>query len=328
MSARALWPLALAVLLSASPGASSRLGAQRAPAPPPSRADQFLAVGRLSLAERELYAAVAAQPREPAHRGALARYLASRGQFRIAEVLFLEALRFGADTAVIARALAAMEPYRPHADRRAIPGVRTPSAIIARSAARSTRGAAEVIDGSEVIVPVVMSEDGKSLARFRARGSRDSVWVMIDPTREGIAVSSATDSAMVMEAFGGHGSGTPVLIEELWIGDRRLGWLDAYVDQSVPAGEVRLGVDLFWRLRAVIDERGGVATMTLPYHGSRFAPPPRSFYLPVVLRFPGLLLVPLPGMVPMSIESPEGRNVLRGTRWQLDPATSTIIVTR
>lgn len=323
MSARAIVPLALALLLSAS-----SLGAQRAPAPPPSRADQYLAVGRLALAERELYAAVAAQPREPAHRGALARYLASRGQFRIAEVLFLEALRFGADTSVIARALAAMEPYRQTVDRRPIPGVRTPSAIVARSAARSTRGAAEVIDGSEVTVPAVMSEDGRALARFRARGSRDSIWVMFDPAREGIAVSSATDSAMVMQAFGGHGSGSPVLIEELWIGDRRLAWLDAYVDQSVPAGEVRLGVDLLWRLRAIIDERRGVATITLPYAGSRVAPPPRSFYLPVVLRFPGLLLVPLPGLVPVLIESPEGRNMLRGTRWQLDPATSTIIVTR
>lgn len=116
-------------------------GAQQRGAPPPgpSRADEYLAVGRLALAERELYAAVAAEPRQPAPRGALARYLASRGRFRIAEELFLEALRFGADTPSVARAMAAMEPYRAPVERRPIPGVRVPPAVVARARAGRAR---------------------------------------------------------------------------------------------------------------------------------------------------------------------------------------------
>lgn len=321
---------ALAAVSAFALAAPTALVAQRPEPPPPSRAEELLAVGRLALAERELYAAAAAQPREPAHRGALGRYLASRGRFIIAEVLFLEALRFGADTASVARALAAMEPYRPIAERRPIPGVRRPTAVRAREQSRASRGGVETIDGPEVSVPMQMTEDGNTLARFRARGARegDSVWVTLDPSREGIAVSSADDSVLAMQAFGGHGSGTPVLIEELWIGVRRLAWLDAYVDQSVPAGEVRIGLDLLWRMRAIVDERRPEPVLTLPFAGARVMVAPRAFHLPVVLRFPGLWLVPQPGVEPFLLQSPRGRAYLRRARWQIDPATSTLVVER
>lgn len=303
--------------------------AQRdAPPPPPSRADEYLAVGRLALAERELYAAVAAEPRQPAHRGALARYLASRGRFRIAEELFQEALRFGADTPAVARAMASMEPYRAPMDRRPIPGVRTPPALVARARARAERGGEEVIDGPAVTVPVTLVEEGSAIARFRARG-RDSVWVSVDPTREGIAVSSPDDPALAVAVFGGRGAGSPALIEELWIGDRRLAWLDAYIDQSVPAGEVRIGIDLLWRWRALVDARpASPPTITLPFAGERIDVPPGAFHLPAVLRFPGLALVPQPGVEPFLLSSARGRRYLRHTRWQVDPATSTLVVLR
>lgn len=321
---------ALLLTLALAGGAPPSLGAQRTEPPPPSRAEQLLAVGRLALAEKELYAAAATEPREPAHRGALARYLASRGRFIIAEVLFLEALRFGADTPSVARALAAMEPYRPVAQRRPIPGVRRPTAVRAREQGRAARGGVETIDGPEVSVPIEMTEDGNTLARYRARGARegDSVWVTLDPSREGIAVSSADDSVLTMQAFGGRGSGTPVMIEELWIGSRRLAWLDAYVDQSVPPGEVRIGLDLLWRMRAIVDERPAVPVLTLPFAGARALVAPRSFHLPVVLRFPGLWLVPQPGVEPFLLQSPRGRAYLRRARWQVDPETSTLIVER
>jgi hypothetical protein len=302
--------------------------AQRPELPPPSRADELLAVGRLALAEKELYAAAAAEPREPAHRGALGRYLASRGRFIIAQVLFQEALRFGADTPTVARALAAMDPYRTPAERRPVPGVRRPTAVRARDQARSARGGMETIDGVETTVPITMTEDTRTLARFRARGTRDSVWVTLDPAREGIAVSSADDSALVMEAFGGRGAGTPVLIQEIWVGERRLAWLDAYVDPSVPPGEVRIGLDLLWRWRAVIDERSPAPVLTLPFAGARTMVTARSFHLPIVLRFPGLWLVPQPGVEPFMLESARGRAYLRRARWQFDPGTSTLIVER
>ena len=50
--------------------------------------------------------------------------------------------------------------------------------------------------------------------------------------------------------------------------------------------------------------------------------------VPFVLRFPGLSLVPVVGQPPFAIEGPEGRAFLRGSRWQIDPTTSTVIVER
>lgn len=300
------------------------LQAQRVPPPLPSRADDLLAVGRLAAAEQELYAAVAANPRQPAPRGALARYLASRARFRIAEVLYEEALRFGADTALIARALVEMVPYQPRTDLRSIPGVRLPSAVAAREDTRTRRGYVFSLDGPEVTVPITLTEDGRTLARFQVHGARGLIWVTIDPAATGLAISSAGDSAIIVQTFGGHGPGAPVLIREVWVGERSLAWLDATIDPTVPPGELRMGLDVLWRLRPVIDERAG--TMTLPLVSARPEASPRAVRVPFVLRFPGLWLVVRPGAAPIAIEGPQGRAMLRGTRWQVDPETSTVII--
>lgn len=302
------------------------LRAQRVPPPLPSRADELLSVGRLAAAEQVLYAAVEAEPRQPAPRGALARYLASRARFRIAEVLFQEALRFGADTALVARALVQMAPYRAPADLRRIPGVRLPRAIAAREELRARRGYVFTLDGPQATVPIEFTEDGRTLARFRARGVRGTAWVTIDPAVEGVFINSISDSVVNVLTFGGRGPGAPVLIEELWIGERRLSWLDASIDPTVPAGELRIGLDVLWRFHPIFDERSG--TMTLPLVSARPAAAPGAVRVPFVLRFPGLTLVPAPGQAPFPVEGPAGRAMLRGTRWQVDPTTSTVIVER
>lgn len=129
----------------------------------PSRADSMLAVGRLRAAEDALYAAVAAAPRTPAPRGALGRYLASRGRFPIAQVLYEEALRFGADRGVVARAIAEMHPYRP-------------DSLSRREAAPAT-------------VRFAFAEDGRVVGAFRATTTDGrGLTVTIDPRITGFAV--------------------------------------------------------------------------------------------------------------------------------------------
>jgi hypothetical protein len=291
----------------------------------PSRAQELLAVGRLAAAERELYAAVQANPRQSAPRGELARYLASRGRFMIAQVLLEEALRFGADTALVARAMAEMAPYRPSADVKRVPGARPPAAIVARERARSG-GLAPVLDGAEVTVPVTMSEDGRTLLRVVVRTERGTVLATIDPSLDGVAVSSATDSLVPVRTFGARGAGAPVLVGEISIGERRLAWLDGTVDPQVPVGEMRIGLDVFWHLRAIVDERTG--TLTLPARTARVTVPQGSQRIPFMLGFPGVWLVEMPWRAPVAIQSPEGREMLRGTRWQLDAEAATVNVVR
>lgn len=291
----------------------------------PSRAQELLAVGRLAAAERELYAAVQANPRQSAPRGELARYLASRGRFMIAQVLLEEALRFGADTALVARAMAEMAPYRPPADVKRVPGARPPAAIAARERARAG-GLAPVLEGEEVTVPMTMTEDGRTLLRVVVRTERGTVMATVDPSIDGVAVSSASDSLVPVRTFGARGAGAPVLVGEISIGDRRLAWLDGTIDPQVPVGEMRIGLDVFWHLRAIVDERAG--TLTLPARAARVTVTPGSQRIPFMLGFPGVWLVEMPWRAPVAIEGPEGRAMLRGTRWQLDAEAATVNVVR
>lgn len=324
---RALPALALAL---GAPSAAAQLpSAGRVPpnaVTEPSRAQALLAAGRLAAAEQELYAAVEANPRQSAPRGELARYLASRGRFRIAEVLLDEALRFGADPAIVARALAEMAPYRAPSERRAIPGLRLPGPLAARERERAARGWAEAVDGAETTVAMTMTEDGRTLLRLEVATEAGRAWATVDPRMEGLAVASAEDPAVPVRAFGARGNGAPVLVPELRVGARTLRWLDAYVDPSVPAGEVRIGIDLFWRLRAIVDERAG--TLTLPPAAARPPVPASAVRIPMLLGFPGLQLVERPGLAPVAIEGAEGRALLRGGRWTIDPEAATVDVVR
>jgi hypothetical protein len=316
----AVVPISLAAQLPAV-GAPPRRAATE-----PSLAQQYLDVGRLFMAERELYAAVAAAPRQSAPRGELARYLASRGKFRIADVLLDEALRFGADPAIITRARAEMQLYRSAADRKPIPGVRPPAAVAAREAERVAQGHARSWDGVVATVPMQMTEDGVTLLRFEARTVRGAVWVTVDPRAEGVALAAATDTMFRVQRFGADMAYEPVLLHELTIGARALMWIDAVVDPSVRAGELRVGMDVFWQLRPVVDERAG--TITFPALGSSAPVPERARQIPFVLAFPGLLLVPRPGVPPVAVEREGGRAWLRGARWWLDVAAGTVVFVR
>ena len=313
-------------------GAQSGRGAGRtAPEAPPSRAESLLARGRLAAAEKELYAAVDAAPRAPAARGELARYLASRARFTIAEVLFAEALRFGADTASIAQALMTIAPWHAEVDRRRIPGVRLPAAEAAREGARLAAAAATAGGDSpaEMDTATVMfsfANDDRVLGRFELRGRNGTVRATLDPRVNGLLLHSADDAALVPTRFGASGRGAPLLVRELWIGTRRLRGVEARVDPDVPAGEVRLGLDVLWALHPVFDEPRG--TMLLPAGSAPGRAPNGARQIPFALSFPGVWLVPAPGLAPSPIESARGRALLAGSKWRFDPEQATVIVER
>ena len=149
---------------------SATLAAQRQSAirtVPISRVDTLLAHGRLAAAEQALYAAVEARPRAPEARGALAWYLASRARFGIADVLFTEALRFGADSESVRRARATIAPY----------------------AAR--------VAGSPSTIPFVFAEDARTIGHFVMRVEESVVRGVLDPNASGLtAGSTATAWAM------------------------------------------------------------------------------------------------------------------------------------
>jgi hypothetical protein len=260
--------------------------------------DSLLAHGRLAAAERLLYAAVEDRPRAPEARGALAWYLATRGRFVISDVLFTEALRFGADAGAVARARATIAPYRVRAE------------------------------GPAATVPFTLAEDGRALGWFEARASRGPLRVTIDPGATGFTVSSAAEARALGNAFS--------------VGERRVTVARAAVDPVVPAGELRIGMDVVLGHAMRFDERAGTLTLgdAVPSGaldagagsgaGSEAGRLGRVVRLevPFVLTMPGLWLVERPGARPVPVESPWGRALLRGSRWWVDVERSVVVVER
>lgn len=275
----------LAFALLAAPRVAM-LDAQQPRLAAPSRADSLLAQGRLAAAEDALYAAADAKPRDPSARGALAAYLASRGRFSIALVLFDEAQRFGADQLRIRLARAAILPYT------------------------NAAGA-----GAEVTVPLTPARDPRSFGSIPVRprrGASDVFAAAVDPN-----VSGVTMGRGVARRFDAEPSRP---LPELWIGERRFQRVAVRVDSLAGVDEIRIGLDVLWNLQPLFDERAGTLTL-----GRRIATSSGQ-QIPWVLTFPGLLLVPEVGQPPVRIESARGRALLRGTSWQIDVRAATIRV--
>jgi hypothetical protein len=284
----AAWLVAAAPLAAQRPD-SARLGPIAAPLP--STADQLLASGRLAAAEDALYAAADARPRAPEPRGALAMYLASRARFRIAEILFEEAMRFGADAGQVRRALALLAPYR-----------------LAAPA------------GPEVTVALSPVTDARALWGLGVEIGGTAHLALFDPAVSGLVVGRATAQSLGLRGRGPHG------LDDVRIGGRRLARLGVAVDSLAAPDELRIGLDALWSLHPLVDERSH--TLTLGRAPAAATLRGRVEQVPFVLTFPGLLLVPTVGRAPIGLESASARALLRGTVWQLDAATATLIVQR
>ena len=217
--------LALASLLVGSAAPLVAQGSYSTGVAVPSRADSMLSAGRLAAAERALYTAVDARPRAPEPRGALGAYLASRGRFRVAEILFQEAQRVGAEPRTVQRAIAVMAPYR----------VAHPVEPV-------------------VAVPISATLDRSALFALRVRGTRDDMTALLDPSVRGVVLGRAAVARFAVRAG-------RVSVD---IGARRLEGLEATVDSLAPPDDLRIGLDVLWGLHPQVDERAGMLTLGRP----------------------------------------------------------------
>jgi hypothetical protein len=261
--------------------------------PPPQApvAERLLAAGRLAAAEAALYAAADARPRAPEPRGALAMYLASRGRFRIAEILLEEAQRFGASAAQVRRALALFAPYR-----------------------------VAVPPGAETTVSLTPTLDARALWQFPIRAGDAAFSALFDPSVRGLRIGRGAAQTLGVQGRAPH------TLANIWIGERRLARVDVTVDSLAAPDEIRIGLDALWALHPLVDERAGTLTLGRAPNAARLAG--RVEQVPFVLTFPGMLLVPTVGQPPIGLEARAARALLRGTRWQVDAATATLIVER
>lgn len=297
------------VTLIAHPG-----GAQGVRAALPAPADAAVATGDLDATERALYAASRRAPREPATRGALGAWLASRGQLRTGAVLLEESRLFGGDPAAIAARLAHVYAWlRDWASLAALPASSLSPDEKLRARALADRGS-EVIGADTVVVPFAPLEIG-ALGRVPMLIGTDTLWAEVDPQAEGLMLPGLRLGAGQVEVFGDDGRGLVVIVREVSFGALTVRNLPGRVDASLGAGRARMGFDVFALLAPTVDSRAGTVTLR---RSGRAQPQAFATGLPFVLGFPGVRLAIRQGELLTPITSPAGRAALRGRLWTVD----------
>lgn len=153
------------------------------------RADSMLSWGRVFSAESLYYRAAARQPRDPAARLALGRYLAARGVYRVAAVLMEEALYFGGNADTISRHLAPL--YAALGDWRAQATLRGATLSYGeRARAEWLMRNAPEIEGPDSVV-VAYSPADSVIGYVTMIVGSDTVDATIDPRVRGIVLDSS-----------------------------------------------------------------------------------------------------------------------------------------
>ncbi len=289
-------------------------GAQGVRAVLPAPADVAVATGDLDATERALYAASRRAPREPAARGALGAWLASRGQLRTGAVLLEESRLFGGDPAAIAARLVHMYTWlRDWASLAALPASPLSPGEKMRAKVLADRGS-EVIGADTVVVPFAPLELG-ALGRVPLLIGTDTLWAEVDPQAEGLTLPGLRLGAEQVEVFGDDGRGLVVIVREISLGALTVRNIPARVDGSLGVGRARMGFDVFALLAPTVDSRAGTATLR---RSGRAQPHALATGLPFVLGFPGVRLAVRQGELLTPITSPAGRTALRGHVWTVD----------
>lgn len=314
MTTRRSWPRRARVALGFAVLALHPAGAQGVRAVLPAPADAALSTGDLEAAERALYAASRRAPRDPAARGALGAWLASRGQFRIGAVLLEEARLFGGDAVAIAARLEHVYTWlRDWASLRALPASPLSPGEKVRAQVLADRGS-EVIGVDSVVIPFAPLEVG-TLGRVPMVIGEDTLWGEIDPQVEGLVLPGLGRGAGLLEVLGDDRRGPVMIVREIALGALTLRNVPARVDATLGVGRARLGFDVFAVLAPTVDARAGTVTLR---RSGRVAEREGATGLPVVLGFPGVRLAIRRGEPLAIIASPAGRAALRGRPWTVD----------
>jgi len=288
--------------------------AQRVRAVLPAPADAALSTGDLDAAERALYSASRRAPREPAARGALGAWLASRGQLRVGAVLLEESRLFGGDATAIAMRLEHVYTWlRDWASLAALPASPLSPAEKTRAQVLADRGS-EAIGADSVVVLFAPLEVG-TLGRVPMVIGRDTLWGEVDPQAAGLVLPGLGRGAGLVDVLGDDRRGPVMIVREISLGSLTLRNVPARVDATLGVGRARIGFDVFAQLAPTVDARAGTVTLR---RSGRVAERERATGLPVVLGFPGVRLAIRRGEPLAIITSPAGRAALRGRPWTVD----------
>lgn len=304
---------------------ASVLRAQATRRDDPPAAELAVSLGRLDIAEQELFAASSRSPREPSARGALGFFLASRGHLKVGAVLLEEARQFGGSARAIDARLAHIYPwYGAWNLVSQLPTARSfdPAEYDRAHWLAVHRGAVHGPDS--VVVALEPSEASEEMALGRVALNIDGTTVHadIDPNVEGVVLPAGNNVLGSMQLFGTmRGNGVTLGVSySVAIGGLTLSNVPVRFDDGVRA---RVGFDVLSPFTPTFDPAASQLTLRV-----RAAAPMGSESIAFLLGFPGIRIAARPGSPLVPIESEAGRAALRGTRWTFDLRRGAITLVR
>lgn len=285
------------------------------------RADSLFRHGRVFAAESLYYLAARREPRNPATRLALGRYLAARGALKVGAVLMEEARFFGGDPEMVARELAPV--YARIGDYRSLAAL--PVGVLTaaeRSRAEWLRMNPPSHAGPDSMAVSYVAGESEGLGRVTMVISGDTVDAVIDPSVFGLVLDTAWLRRKELRQFGtGGGARGELGVTPL----ARMGALTLTntATRFLPLGgrrRARIGLDVLGYFAATFDpaasriflRRNGQVSDRVP--GTRIA----TLTLPT-----GIWLV-TDRVAPLASDA--ARAQLRGRRWTVVPRRGEIVV--
>ena len=289
------------------------------------RADAMLASGQVYSAESLYYRAASLEPRNPAARLALGRYLAARGVLRVGAVLMEEALYFGGNTDTISRYLGPV--YAALGDWRTLATLRGTSLSFGERARAEwlMRNSPEVDGPDTTLVPYTPSDS--VLGYVTIVVGNDTLDATIDPRVHGLVLDSIFRRRTSVRRFAARNDrdwrNASWVATTVQIGEMTLRNVPVSLGPTGHVTFARLGLDELGKLAPTFDQTAGrmLLRRTGRVRRARGAASPPEAIPTIAMR--GTLWL-MYGSELLAIDSPAARSIL-GARWTLNPRQGEVI---
>jgi hypothetical protein len=288
------------------------------------RADTLLNAGRVFAAESIYYYMVRRDPRNPAARLALGKYLAERGALKVGAVLMEEARYFGGDPAIVARSLAPVyEQLGDYKSLAALPG--SPLSYAERRRAEWLRDHPPTVNGPDSATALYEVNDTHLLGELIIGIGGDSVRAAVEARVQGLVLDTTWLRRDGLLRFASRGERDPRLVaavaREVRVGELTFTNVPVRFDPRQSPGTVVMGLDVLGALAPTF--RPAAGRMLLRKSG-RVPDEAPGFRIPTLANRAGVFLVKTQTIFP--IGHPDVQQVLRHREWTLNPARGEIIV--
>ena len=289
------------------------------------RADSMLSWGQVFSAESLYYRAASMEPRNPAARLALGRYLAARGVLRVGAVLMEEALYFGGNADTVARHLAPV--YAALGDWRTLATLRGATLSFGERARAEwlMRHAPDVEGPDSAFVPYSPSDS--IIGYVTIIVGADTLDATIDPRVQGLVLDSAFRRRTSVRRFQSKSENdwrkASWIANSVIIGQMRLENVPIRLEPTGHSSFARIGLDELGRHAPTFDPVAGRLLLRRTGRVRRSARATEAVDpIPMISMRGTIWLIQDNQIIP--IDGPGARSLMH-SRWTLNPRQGQVI---